>query len=516
MTVESGSIFWMFIHGIAYHAKEMNCNKKLLEIIFTIDQSYPCVACRHVIKKYNEIDPYVNRESIFEWTIDLHNFVNKKLNKPIFSKDHAYEMMKSFPIYMVIWKFFICVCKDHVNVQTNDNVNIMRNTVNLFFHHDDRILFNDLLSNGLAMRQLTSVIIDSILIHPKMQHFFRPAPTLPQSTASISSTQQPQIPISSTVEMSNSIMEQYDGDYIEKWRYEVYDETSPQTPLTFSNVRLFIGLESQTISTIENAILSKYDLLINEHSNVDIKFFNVSDTPIHNIENTQISLNLTTTLREPYYMDPVRISVPTTLTRQGLSSMVSELLQLPLQSSNELLVSPVSPVSPVLFDFVMENGEILQKTLNGYLLDNALSVEKELKVQYIMGSNIDMSYIVPDEIRGGRDSAYYNINNEIFIELEPAKFEYQEKPTRCIIRQPQNVIRAKRYDYQLVFVFQYPQVDRRQIESIISKTIPRKNNISFTLEVYDFFTSVHRSSSISEMLDIYKTLTARVRGTAEN
>ena len=341
MSVESGSIFWMFIHGIAYHAKDLkqnkNNNEKIIEILFTIDQCYPCVACRHVMQEYNKIDPVKKYSSVFEWTVHLHNYINMKLNKEIVTIDAANAIMKSFPIFMVIWKFFQCVCKDHVNVETQSYVNIMRSTVNLYFRPEDSLSFNKILSEGLNLKRSTSIIIDSIMEHPKIKHFFKPPSHLSSSSSSmITEIPEERAEIQSTLEeiqkkhlfesITSSVKESDPiapprsvGEYVDTWEYQIYDETfKSQTQTQYSNVRLFVSLGTQTIHTIENALLTKYNNLINEHSNIDIKFFNISDTPVHNIENTQITLNLSTTLEVPYFMNSLSISVPTTITRQGL------------------------------------------------------------------------------------------------------------------------------------------------------------------------------------------------------
>jgi hypothetical protein len=91
-----GSIIWNYIHSISiidYVDNEIHVNevKKYLE---SVDNILPCKHCRDTFKiwvdKLDNID--INeRMVLFKWSVDLHNEVNKKLNKKIWTYEEAVE-----------------------------------------------------------------------------------------------------------------------------------------------------------------------------------------------------------------------------------------------------------------------------------------------------------------------------------------------------------------------------------------------------------------------------------------
>ena len=84
-----GPSFWGAIHYAALGAPEtLDENHKLIYMNFykSLPQILPCITCgQHFAELLHEIpiNPYLNTsERLFEWTVIVHNVVNKRLNKP--------------------------------------------------------------------------------------------------------------------------------------------------------------------------------------------------------------------------------------------------------------------------------------------------------------------------------------------------------------------------------------------------------------------------------------------------
>jgi hypothetical protein len=88
-TTEWGPPLWKFIHTICNF--DFADNKpyviRTIENLKALSGAIPCYKCRLLydekLKQLDTIDP---SESLvlYKWSIELHNEVNKKLNKPIF------------------------------------------------------------------------------------------------------------------------------------------------------------------------------------------------------------------------------------------------------------------------------------------------------------------------------------------------------------------------------------------------------------------------------------------------
>lgn len=96
-----GNSFWFMIHFLALIVvKNSSKRKLLLELIFTLTILMPCNTCKKHLKitldKYNEkgiFQEIMNGGvNIFEWTVDLHNIVNKSLDKKQFTYQEAIRL----------------------------------------------------------------------------------------------------------------------------------------------------------------------------------------------------------------------------------------------------------------------------------------------------------------------------------------------------------------------------------------------------------------------------------------
>lgn len=87
-----GPALWGAMHYIALGAPESLDSTQQLQykqFYMSLSQVIPCYTCRQhfqeILNKY-PIDNYLgNKETLFIWTVTVHNAVNKDLNKPEFS-----------------------------------------------------------------------------------------------------------------------------------------------------------------------------------------------------------------------------------------------------------------------------------------------------------------------------------------------------------------------------------------------------------------------------------------------
>ena len=94
---------WKFMHSIAMfcpllpNEDERQHYKTFFE---SLQHVLPCKACSESYKKNLKVLPLTdellkNRETILNWTIDIHNLVNKELNKKIYTKEEALQLIYS-------------------------------------------------------------------------------------------------------------------------------------------------------------------------------------------------------------------------------------------------------------------------------------------------------------------------------------------------------------------------------------------------------------------------------------
>ena len=96
-----GPIFWMTIHltALGYSNSPSYSEKRAAKEFFEgLQFLLPCPICRehyreHITEK--PITPFLDsRKALFSWTVQLHNAVNKKLNKPEFTETEALHYIK--------------------------------------------------------------------------------------------------------------------------------------------------------------------------------------------------------------------------------------------------------------------------------------------------------------------------------------------------------------------------------------------------------------------------------------
>ena len=78
-----GPPLWRFIHSFALHKSKAETRRMLYGVI----QLLPCDECRrHYIKYITEFPP---SGDLFEWTVRLHNSVNRRLGKHVMTLTDA-------------------------------------------------------------------------------------------------------------------------------------------------------------------------------------------------------------------------------------------------------------------------------------------------------------------------------------------------------------------------------------------------------------------------------------------
>ena len=92
-----GKFGWGFMHNIAlgypedltYMKKEQY--RKFFEVIGDV---LPCLDCQEHYKDMVINNPpiLVNKDTLFKWTVDIHNKVNERLKKKIVSYEEAYNI----------------------------------------------------------------------------------------------------------------------------------------------------------------------------------------------------------------------------------------------------------------------------------------------------------------------------------------------------------------------------------------------------------------------------------------
>ena len=97
-----GNHGWKFIHYISlgYPDNPTRNDKDLYKnFYYSLQDVLPCDKCAENYKKNlleNPIDNHLdNRETLMKWVIDIHNSVNKELNKEILDYDTAIDIYMS-------------------------------------------------------------------------------------------------------------------------------------------------------------------------------------------------------------------------------------------------------------------------------------------------------------------------------------------------------------------------------------------------------------------------------------
>ena len=89
---------WIFLHSITMnYPKEPTEKDKLIYVNFfkELQNILPCEKCAYHYKRHLEDYPIEealgSREAMIQWLINIHNEVNKELDKPIYTYDQVIE-----------------------------------------------------------------------------------------------------------------------------------------------------------------------------------------------------------------------------------------------------------------------------------------------------------------------------------------------------------------------------------------------------------------------------------------
>jgi len=94
-----GPELWKSIHSIAYGFPDNPTDEEKAEakkFISSLPDMLPCKFCqKHFKEKLNKLPPNVDSKiEFFNWTIDIHNLVNKQLGKPIRTRSDIHRHYK--------------------------------------------------------------------------------------------------------------------------------------------------------------------------------------------------------------------------------------------------------------------------------------------------------------------------------------------------------------------------------------------------------------------------------------
>jgi ATP-dependent Zn protease len=99
-----GKHFWYTIHFIAldYPEKPSNEDKRDFQFFFeNLHKVIPCYKCsvnyvKHLKERPLTSSDLENNETLFRWTVDIHNIVNRDLKKRQVSYDDAWRIYQNF------------------------------------------------------------------------------------------------------------------------------------------------------------------------------------------------------------------------------------------------------------------------------------------------------------------------------------------------------------------------------------------------------------------------------------
>ena len=149
---------WKFIHivALAYPVKPTLEDKQNYKRFYTtIGDIIPCAHCRehykeHLVKNPITDDVLTNRKKLLNWTIDIHNEVNKLNGKTTYDYDTAVELIKrnyecspaKETDKPVIEKLENTINKtDNSMVNKTDNITVNKND-NIIVNKNDNIIVN--------------------------------------------------------------------------------------------------------------------------------------------------------------------------------------------------------------------------------------------------------------------------------------------------------------------------------------------------------------------------------------
>jgi hypothetical protein len=92
-----GNRQWYWYHMVSYTSPEKiteSGKKYYLQFIYLMTQLLPCMKCYNHFKLYLKNTPidFNDRKSMIEWFVNAHNYVNKKLEKPLLSVEESNKL----------------------------------------------------------------------------------------------------------------------------------------------------------------------------------------------------------------------------------------------------------------------------------------------------------------------------------------------------------------------------------------------------------------------------------------
>ena len=95
-----GSGLWTTLHSITLNYPELPTHKNIQEhrnFLHSLGKILPCPGCVQEYNKYISKNPPAlhDKELFVEWMIDLHNDINRRLNKKIRSKEYVLNLYKN-------------------------------------------------------------------------------------------------------------------------------------------------------------------------------------------------------------------------------------------------------------------------------------------------------------------------------------------------------------------------------------------------------------------------------------
>lgn len=92
-----GQGMWVMIHTIALNITDKD-KKSFIIMMNILSENFICKTCIPHLKNFMEQHAFKNYEEeggYFKWTWELHNDVNKRLNKPLITLDDAIKKYKN-------------------------------------------------------------------------------------------------------------------------------------------------------------------------------------------------------------------------------------------------------------------------------------------------------------------------------------------------------------------------------------------------------------------------------------
>lgn len=131
------STIWQPLTWIIFHTLTLNYNDEYrsyyINFFDTFKRIIPCSVCRthfnqNINKDNMNIDQNINADRIFNWTIDLHNSVNKINHKKLWSYDEAKNYYTSHNFSDKILKLFIY---EYIKTNFKKNPEKTNNLINM-------------------------------------------------------------------------------------------------------------------------------------------------------------------------------------------------------------------------------------------------------------------------------------------------------------------------------------------------------------------------------------------------